>query len=45
MHLIYYFNCLSQCADVREQNKKAFQLRDLQEIDIAEYLQSMTNNN
>jgi len=41
MHLIYYIDCLAKCADVREQNRKAFQLRDLQEIDIAEYLQSM----
>jgi hypothetical protein len=45
MHLIYYFNCLAQCQDVREQNRKAFQLKDLQEIDIAEYLQSMMNPN
>jgi NLI interacting factor-like phosphatase len=45
MHLIFYFNCLAQCEDVREQNRKAFQLKDLQEIDIAEYLHSMMNNN
>ena len=44
MHLIFYFNCLAQCEDVREQNRKAFQLRDLQEIDIAEYLHSMMNS-
>ena len=24
MHLIFYFNCLAQCEDVREQNRKAF---------------------
>ena len=44
MHLIFYFNCLAQCEDVREQNRKAFQLQDLQEIDIAEYLHTMMNN-
>ncbi len=44
MHLIFYFNCLAQCDDVREQNRKAFQLKDLQEIDIAEYLHSMMNS-
>jgi hypothetical protein len=41
MHLIFYINCLANCQDVREQNRKAFQLKDLQEIDIAEYLSSM----
>lgn len=48
MHLIFYINCLANCQDVREQNRKAFQLKDLQEIDIAEYLSSMmshTSNN
>jgi CTD small phosphatase-like protein 2 len=44
MHLIFYFTCLAQCEDVREQNRKAFQLKDLQEIDIAEYLHSMMNS-
>ena len=24
MHLILYFNCLAQCEDVRDQNRKAF---------------------
>lgn len=44
MHLIFYFNCLASCDDMREQNRKAFQLKDLQEIDIGEYLQNMMNN-
>jgi CTD small phosphatase-like protein 2 len=29
MHLIYYFNCLASSKDMREENRKAFQLRDL----------------
>ncbi len=43
MHLIYYINCLAKSADVRIQNRKAFQLRDLQNIDINEYLHSLHN--
>lgn len=29
MHLIYYFNCIHESPDVRIQNRKAFQLKDL----------------
>ena len=29
MHLIYYFNCISGSPDIRVQNQKAFQLKDL----------------
>ena len=36
MHLVYYFNCIAQSDDVRVQNRKAFQLKDLQELDISQ---------
>lgn len=29
MHLIYYFNCIYASPDIRVQNRKAFQLKDL----------------
>jgi len=38
MHLIYYFDCIIDCEDVREQNKIAFQLRDLQKVDVTQFL-------
>ena len=43
MHLIFYIECLSKSADVREQNRKAFQLRELQEIDLQEYMNSIVS--
>jgi CTD small phosphatase-like protein 2 len=30
LHLIYYFNCLVRFDDIREQNRKAFQLHELE---------------
>lgn len=30
MHLVYYINCIYNSPDVRVQNRKAFQLADLQ---------------
>ena len=45
MHLIYYLNCIAPSADVRVQNRKAFQLKDLQEHDIVEHLKSMQQQN
>ena len=41
MHLIYYFNCIHESSDVRIQNRKAFQLRDLQELNINHQLKLM----
>jgi CTD small phosphatase-like protein 2 len=41
MHLVYYFNCICQSEDIRVQNRKAFQLKDLQELDIAQQLRMM----
>ena len=43
MHLIFYIECLAKCADVREQNRKAFQLKDLQEVDLQEYMNSIVS--
>ena len=30
LHLVYYLNCLADVADVREQNRQAFELFKLQ---------------
>ena len=43
MHLIQYLSGLVDLEDVREQNKKAFQLSDLGEDEIREYLQVYTS--
>ena len=32
LHLSYYLKCLAQCDDVREQNRQAFQLRELDSL-------------
>ncbi|CDW87693.1 nli interacting factor-like phosphatase family protein [Stylonychia lemnae] len=44
LHLIYYLKCISQFDDIREQNKKAFQLRDLENSNINEFLESFCSN-
>ena len=41
MHLIYYFKCIAESEDVRIQNNKAFQLKDLQQLDIVKQLKAM----
>ena len=41
MHLIYYINCIINSPDVRDQNRKAFQLVGLQQIDIPKQLKLM----
>jgi CTD small phosphatase-like protein 2 len=40
LHLVYYLKCLSQFDDVREQNRKAFQLKELEGSNIHEFLDS-----
>eukprot|EP00347_Sterkiella_histriomuscorum_P012975 403366496 len=40
LHLIYYLKCLSQFEDIREQNRKAFQLQELEKSNINEFLES-----
>lgn len=41
MHLIYYFSCIYNSADVRVQNRKAFMLFDIQQCDINSHLKIM----
>lgn len=38
LHLINYINTLAFFNDLREQNAKAFQLRELENADITDYL-------
>ncbi len=38
LHLCYYLKCLAKFRDIREQNRKAFQLRQLEQSDIDEFL-------
>jgi TFIIF-interacting CTD phosphatase-like protein len=40
LHLIYYINCLAGFDDIREQNRKAFQLEELENADINDYIDS-----
>jgi CTD small phosphatase-like protein 2 len=39
LHLINYINTLAYFNDMREQNAKAFQLRELENADISDYLE------
>ena len=39
LHLVYYINCLASFEDVREQNRKAFQLRELDSSQLDAYLE------
>ncbi|CDW79742.1 nli interacting factor-like phosphatase family protein [Stylonychia lemnae] len=42
LHLSQYLECLAKNGgDVREHNRKAFQLRELQELDVQQFLQNM----
>jgi len=41
MHLCFYLDCLQDSPDMREQNRKAFQLKELAKVDVNEYLQSI----
>jgi CTD small phosphatase-like protein 2 len=42
LHLIQYLECLVRNGgDVRDHNRKAFQLRELQELDVQQFLSSM----
>lgn len=43
LHLIYYLKCLVQFEDIREQNKKAFQLKELENSNLNEFLDSFCN--
>ena len=43
MHLIYYLKCLSGFEDLRDQNRKAFQLKELESSNIQEFLESFCN--
>jgi CTD small phosphatase-like protein 2 len=45
LHLIYYLKCLSQHDDLREQNRKAFQLKELESSNINEFLESFSTQN
>lgn len=38
LHLVNYINCLAHFEDIREQNARAFQLRELESTDLSEYL-------
>ena len=38
LHLSYYLKCLANCEDVREQNRQAFQLRELDSLQIQDLL-------
>mmetsp|Transcript_38249 Transcript_38249/g.28181 ORF Transcript_38249/g.28181 Transcript_38249/m.28181 type:complete len:82 (-) Transcript_38249:9-254(-) len=40
-HLIYYLECLAQFEDVRAQNRKAFQLLELQDSDLTQVMDSV----
>ena len=44
LHLVYYLKCLSQFGDVREQNRKAFQLKELEGSNIHEFLDSFCSS-
>eukprot|EP00347_Sterkiella_histriomuscorum_P021086 403335311 len=42
LHLSQYLECLAKNGgDVRDHNRKAFQLRELQELDVQQFLQNM----
>lgn len=41
VHLVYYLKCLSQFEDVRVQNRKAFQLKELEETNLNEFLENL----
>ena len=45
LHLVYYLKCLSQFEDIREQNRKAFQLKELEGSNLNEFLDSFTQTN
>lgn len=44
LHLMYYLKCLSQFEDIREQNRKAFQLKELERSNLNEFLDSFCGN-
>jgi CTD small phosphatase-like protein 2 len=39
LHLVNYINCLAYFDDIREQNARAFQLKELENADLSEYLE------
>lgn len=43
LHLMYYLKCLSQFDDIRDQNRKAFQLKELESSNLNEFLESFCN--
>lgn len=45
LHLVNYINCLAHFEDIREQNARAFQLRELESTDLSEYLDYFFNQN
>jgi CTD small phosphatase-like protein 2 len=45
LHLVYYLKCLTQCEDVRNQNKEAFELLKLQSLSPMEIISNYYNNN
>ena len=45
LHLSQYLECLYQCkGDIRDHNRKAFQLKELSELDVQQFLQNMISD-
>lgn len=42
LHLVYYLKCLAQFDDIRDQNRKAFQLKELESSNINEFLEGFS---
>ena len=44
LHLIFYIQCIAEAADMREHNRRSFQLKDLQSMPLEQQMQVMNQS-